>query len=336
MEGQPLSRAWYIVARKQQLKRPISFTLNNVPLAIFRSRGGVTAVLDRCPHRGAPLSCGTVKDGLLQCAYHGWQFDHRGQCRNVPALATFRAGQAHQVPIRPAVEQQGFIWVCSEPTPPPYGPPIFPRLGHPDYTHFVEEAEIPSDLVSTAENILDVPHTAFLHGGWFRKEPHHLVNAEVTRTRNSVEVEFIGEKPPGGLLGQLLVQKGQKFLHKDRFKLPSIAEVEYQLGETHHLIISSALTPISEERTKLFSVASIKLSKTVPLVLNLAQKAARRVLQQDVAILRSCKANQKRFNKLRDVSTEADLLRHHIIRLLEDANRGEETLPSKRVIQLRV
>ena len=28
-----------------------------------------------CPHKGARLSAGCIRDGELMCAYHGWRFD---------------------------------------------------------------------------------------------------------------------------------------------------------------------------------------------------------------------------------------------------------------------
>ena len=32
------------------------------------------AAPDRCPHREAPLSLGSVEGGCLSCCYHGWTF----------------------------------------------------------------------------------------------------------------------------------------------------------------------------------------------------------------------------------------------------------------------
>src|SRR3546814_20425105 len=37
-------------------------------------------LLDRCPHRFAPLSSGGVADGILACAHHGLAFDGTGAC----------------------------------------------------------------------------------------------------------------------------------------------------------------------------------------------------------------------------------------------------------------
>lgn len=41
---------------------------------------------DRCPHRGAPLSAGTIEDGCLVCPYHGWRFGPDGRAVEIPAL----------------------------------------------------------------------------------------------------------------------------------------------------------------------------------------------------------------------------------------------------------
>ena len=51
-------------------------------LVVFRSsEDHWHALLDRCPHRGAALSLGTVTDdGSLQCRYHGWRFRGDGAC----------------------------------------------------------------------------------------------------------------------------------------------------------------------------------------------------------------------------------------------------------------
>jgi phenylpropionate dioxygenase-like ring-hydroxylating dioxygenase large terminal subunit len=50
------------------------------------AQGCRRAALDRCPHRRAPLSSGTVHDGVLRCAYHGWAYAGDGSCVDIPAL----------------------------------------------------------------------------------------------------------------------------------------------------------------------------------------------------------------------------------------------------------
>jgi len=43
--------------------------------AVFAESGSVFAVDNRCPHMGFPLSKGTLKNGILTCHWHSWQFD---------------------------------------------------------------------------------------------------------------------------------------------------------------------------------------------------------------------------------------------------------------------
>ncbi|MBV9578257.1 MAG: Rieske 2Fe-2S domain-containing protein, partial [Chloroflexi bacterium] len=47
-------------------------------VAIFAHEGRFSAVDNRCPHMGFPLSRGTVRDGLLTCHWHHARFDLEG------------------------------------------------------------------------------------------------------------------------------------------------------------------------------------------------------------------------------------------------------------------
>ena len=48
------------------------------------SDGSVAALEDRCCHRAAPLSRGVLEDGVVQCGYHGLEFDAAGACVHNP------------------------------------------------------------------------------------------------------------------------------------------------------------------------------------------------------------------------------------------------------------
>jgi nitrite reductase/ring-hydroxylating ferredoxin subunit len=37
-----------------------------------------------CPHRGTSLEYGDIEDGGIRCPYHGWLFNVRGQCLEMP------------------------------------------------------------------------------------------------------------------------------------------------------------------------------------------------------------------------------------------------------------
>ncbi len=53
-------------------------------LALFNINGEFHAIDNSCPHKGAPLVEGTVCGDVVECEWHGWQFDLRtGECLTV-------------------------------------------------------------------------------------------------------------------------------------------------------------------------------------------------------------------------------------------------------------
>lgn len=56
-----------------------------IDVAIFRNAdGGVFALLDRCPHKGGPLSQGLVFDNRVACPLHNWTIGLRDGCAQAP------------------------------------------------------------------------------------------------------------------------------------------------------------------------------------------------------------------------------------------------------------
>ena len=57
------------------------FTVDGTHLATFLYQGKYYAVDNRCPHMGYPMSKGSVRDGVLICHWHHWEFDlNTGGC----------------------------------------------------------------------------------------------------------------------------------------------------------------------------------------------------------------------------------------------------------------
>ena len=53
-------------------------------LAVFNVNGEFYATENYCPHKGALLSEGTMCEHIVECGWHGWQFDVRsGECLTV-------------------------------------------------------------------------------------------------------------------------------------------------------------------------------------------------------------------------------------------------------------
>jgi nitrite reductase/ring-hydroxylating ferredoxin subunit len=67
---------------------------NDDELAICNVNGEYYAIDNFCPHRGAPLSDGLLTGHVIECGWHGWQFDVRtGECLTVTErIRTYSVG----------------------------------------------------------------------------------------------------------------------------------------------------------------------------------------------------------------------------------------------------
>lgn len=322
-----LAEAWFVACASTELKdRPLARTVQGTPLALYRGTDGKpAALLDRCPHRNIPLSRGCVREGLLECAYHGWRFDESGTCRAIPGLVGSPEGKARRAQAYPVVEQDGFIWVWSAPDVAPHTPPYrLPHLDDDRYSTVRRTFRVNATVHATVENALDVPHTAFLHGGLFRTaKKENDIEVIVRRFADRVEAQYVGEPRPKGIAGRILAPKGGVVEHFDRFLLPSIAQVEYRMGDRSHIVVTSVLTPVQDFETVLYAVISFRLPIPHWLVRPLLVPVGEHIFKQDAEILKMQTDAVQRFGGEQFASTEIDVLGAQVLRLLLQAQRGD-------------
>ena len=160
---------WYPVADSDAVDNaPIAVTLLTDGYVLWRSPDGtVVAAPDRCPHREAPLSIGTVEGGVLRCAYHGWSFADEGRCVEVPSSG---AGvpipkTAHLRCVR-VEERYGLIWLCpGEPRAPI---PDVANDGDPEFRRINSGVEVwRTSATRMVDNFLDISHFPWVHVGTF-------------------------------------------------------------------------------------------------------------------------------------------------------------------------
>ena len=324
-----LANYWYVACQSTELKRkPLARTILGTPLVLFRNHeGSACALLDRCPHRNAPLSLGSIANtGNIQCAYHGWQINGQGQCQLIPGLIDTAAAKQRQCPHLEVCEQEGLVWVYPALDETPDNRPFHLGLDKlSDHTIVVRQVDAKASLHATLENALDVPHTAFLHQGLFRCGARNKVRVRIARTSLGVEAEYIGEPRPSGIIGRVLSPGGGIVEHWDRFLLPSIAQVEYRLGTESHFVVTALCTPVSDFHTHLTAVAAFRTPLPALLLKPLLTSVGVRIFEQDARILRAQTENIRHFGGEQFMSSELDMLGPHIWWLLRQAERGEST-----------
>lgn len=170
MNATYLRNAWYQAGWSDELieGKTLSRVLLDVPLMLFRDENGsAVALLDRCPHRFAPLSLGRIENGVVRCGYHGLAFDAHGRCVHNPnGPIPPRA----RVPVFPVLERHAALWVW-------FGDPVradtraLPDFAFIDQTpataRFFGHMPTAAHYQLITDNLLDLSHVEFLHSGSF-------------------------------------------------------------------------------------------------------------------------------------------------------------------------
>jgi vanillate O-demethylase monooxygenase subunit len=156
--------AWYVACTPDEIAdKPLGRQICGEKIVFYRgAEGKVAAVEDFCPHRGAPLSLGFVRDGKLVCGYHGLEMGCDGKTVSMPGqrVRGFPCIRSYSV-----VERYGFIWVW----------PGEKELADSAQIHHLEWADNPEwayggglfhincDYRLMIDNLMDLTHETYVH-----------------------------------------------------------------------------------------------------------------------------------------------------------------------------
>lgn len=256
----PLIRnCWYVAALASEVSREIiSRRLLGVDVALYRTLAGEpVAVRNRCPHRSFPLAKGKLVGDVLECGYHGMQFDPSGRCMNMPAMPIVPTNA--NVRSFPTVERGPLIWIW---------------MGDADHadeslvpdTTWLDSLEwktvsgsfhIASDYVAMHENLLDQTHFPFLHPGAIGTPEYARSRLKVREENNMIIIDReLRNSPPPGVYG---VPTGLTGKPVDRF---SDARFVSPALHTAYARIVDNNDPSGQPRTYRFNISHIFTPET--------------------------------------------------------------------------
>lgn len=173
---------WYAILPSKAVKvnQVTGVKRLGMELAIFRGKDGTLGcVADKCTHRGAALSIGSVSGSCLQCPFHGLKFDASGKCVFIPANG--RSSKAdisrYNVQSYAVREKYGIIYLW-------YGEGAPEECELPFFTEDMDETWIYSEMSDPwnshysrcIENQLDVVHLPFVHYNTIGRGNKTIVN----------------------------------------------------------------------------------------------------------------------------------------------------------------
>jgi len=175
--------AWYVAGFDDELPQGemLARTYLGENVVLYRTPDGSPSALeDRCPHRFAPLSGGTLQEGVIQCRYHGLTFDGTGTCVRNPHGPIPKAACVRAYPVR---ERDRLLWIwmgdpqqADERLIPDFGA-IAAAAEHAMFRGYLPTA---CDTMLLVDNIMDLSHVDYLH-------PTTLGSGAISRVKPVVE-----------------------------------------------------------------------------------------------------------------------------------------------------
>lgn len=261
----PFPTGWYKVADSDDLGpgRILRVECAGEHIALFRDDEGHARALEtRCPHLGADLSAGVVKDGCLQCPFHHWRFRGDGSVAHIPYQERVPAVlRARSWPVR---ELHGLVFLYhahlaeDRAKPPLFELPPLDEIstgrlvhrGRHDYgvlrMHLLEFAENGPDFAhfTPLHSQMTIPwtqvHIPFVeidHQAAWDTDPEQ---AHVAHFDNLATVKILGKLIPRSSATARMTFIGPGGLGLLRIKVPDVGEI--LILETH--------TPIAPMQTR--------------------------------------------------------------------------------------
>jgi vanillate O-demethylase monooxygenase subunit len=190
---------WYVAAWDHEIGRNmLRRILLDQPVVLYRTlEGKAVALEDRCCHRQAPLSMGKLVGNIVQCPYHGLQFDPSGTCVKIPSQD--RIPPSAKVKSYPLVEKNHWLWIWMG-DPAKAAPALiedFHWLDDPKWGFGGNYLHVEANYLLLVENLLDTTHLTFLHPTSLGTDAFARSELEVTREGDRIQVaRYLMDKPP--------------------------------------------------------------------------------------------------------------------------------------------
>jgi phenylpropionate dioxygenase-like ring-hydroxylating dioxygenase large terminal subunit len=235
---------WYPIFESARLpaRRPAGVRRLSQDLVLWRDRDGrAVAMSDRCPHRAARLSRGAVRDGCIQCPYHGFRFNSEGKCVLMPVAGAGAAipdgFDTHPLPVR---EGHGLIWLWyGDPAAAESDLPWFEPAAWENGSLYRTSFEVDVSYLRVMENMGDFFHVPFVHRWSMPGMGTRLTNYDA-----HLEGQIVKLRATLSPDGPRRWYQYEYPLYAE-LRLPAMAMVE----EARKLHLVFAATPIDRDRT---------------------------------------------------------------------------------------
>ena len=193
---------WYAIFKSAELKNKIlAIERFGLKLALWRNdQNQVQIFKDRCPHRGAQLSLGCIKNNRIQCPFHGYEFSEKGECEFLPEfnISENFNGVLLKAQIFKSHEAFDMIWIYIG-SDQDFQEFYYPELAeiHKNFRAYSQTEKIwDSHMTYCIENQLDYTHLQFVHKNTIGRGYKLPQDPKIIKNSTSISIYFNQEIKP--------------------------------------------------------------------------------------------------------------------------------------------
>ncbi len=293
-------------------------------------RNQPAAAVDRCCHRSAKLSIGTLREGCIVCPYHGWTFDRDGKCVYFPQSQLENPPKVYKIKAYHCEERYGYAWVALD--EPLAEIPVFKRSDDKEFRQIDEFYHvIHCSALRLMENSFDNAHIAFVHHRTFgdNQDP---IPAENEIVEGELGFDMYSEVRVTNKLNEKIKSinvTGKETVRKthSRWFMPFIrqTDITYPSGLVHSIV--TCATPIDDASCMLTQFV-FRSDKEADVPAESVIAFDRAVVAEDMAVLESTDPDVPLDLKLRmETHMHSDkpgiLMREMLLKLLQRHGEAE-------------
>jgi phenylpropionate dioxygenase-like ring-hydroxylating dioxygenase large terminal subunit len=236
---------WCIGVSSSIKSKPIKKKIAGKTLTIFRTKNGsIKAINDVCPHRGASLSQGKIKNDCIECPYHGWIFDEYGILKKIPANGNKSLPKNGNTFCYELQEYNNFVWLLTKKSN--HSIPELKEFQDDNYTKLYGESEVKGNWIDWISNGLDISHINFVHD-FADENDGEVSDIFIEYYPNKVQCKAkVNPKATSFTTQSLQSEKSQvtaEFYH------PNTNIIRITLKDPYKFVTYTSITPISENRS---------------------------------------------------------------------------------------
>jgi len=254
-----LLKDWYVICRKDEIEENkilLKYVFDQ-EIIIWKKKERIMAWENLCIHRGSRLSLGSINNGILKCAYHGWEYNQDAQCVKIPSQPDIKIPKKACVKSYKVIEKMNMVWInlSKEAND-------FVNIKEFNESNFNHVASGPYIMNASApraiENFLDVAHFPFVHENHLGvKDKPMIDDYDVVSSNKGIHasnVKIFQPNPDG-------TNKSGEVIYDYHVHSPFVASLGKDVSKNERFVLVFYVTPISETESMIYTLTLMNFGK---------------------------------------------------------------------------